>query len=260
MSDDDRDLPIAWLTAFIDRPVVSHDPCTRFWAEVTGCTRSATRGGTGEFLTLVPPDGDAFLRVQRIDDGPGGTHLDLHTDDPRLLARRAGELGARPLPRLVEGVERFASPAGFVACAVGHHGEHRRPAPVRDRRGHRTIVDQLSIDVDPADHDAECAFWAALLGSELHRSARHDEFAFVRRGPGHPLRLMLQRRATPEGPATGHLDLACDDVDGSLDLHVAAGATLVGRHRYWSVLRDPGSLPYCLTHRDPDWGFTRTDG
>jgi hypothetical protein len=51
-----------------------------FWREVTGSALSPFRGVAAEFATLLPPDGDAYLRVQRVKDDPGGHHLDLHAD------------------------------------------------------------------------------------------------------------------------------------------------------------------------------------
>ena len=56
---------------------------------------SPSRGENGEFATLMPPDGDDFLRVQRLADGPSRIHLDLHVDDPSTAAERAVGLGAK---------------------------------------------------------------------------------------------------------------------------------------------------------------------
>ena len=61
-------------------PAASFDAGTAFWRQVTGYGLSPFRGPDGEFATLLPPAGDAYLRVQRILDGPGGCHLDLHVD------------------------------------------------------------------------------------------------------------------------------------------------------------------------------------
>ncbi len=74
-------MTVRWLTAFIDRPGENFDETVRFWASVTGSSMSPTRGEHDEFATLIPPDGDAYLRVQRVAEGPGGSHLDVHVDD-----------------------------------------------------------------------------------------------------------------------------------------------------------------------------------
>src|SRR5436305_12459468 len=88
-----------WLTLFLDFPAGSFDAGVAFWREVTGSALSPFRGPAGEFATLLPPDGDAYLRVQRIADGSGGGHLDLHLHPAagpvdqaagRALALRAG--------------------------------------------------------------------------------------------------------------------------------------------------------------------------
>ena len=71
---------IGWLTAFVDRDGVTFNEAVRFWLAATGSTLSTPRGDHTEFATLVPFDGDAYLRVQRVDVG-GGSHMDLHVDN-----------------------------------------------------------------------------------------------------------------------------------------------------------------------------------
>lgn len=83
-----------WITAFLDFATRDFETGTAFWAGVTGSRVSAPRGSADEFATLVPPDGDAYLRVQQLDYGPGRIHLDLHVADPRAAADRAVALGA----------------------------------------------------------------------------------------------------------------------------------------------------------------------
>ena len=90
-------IPVRWLTVFLDFPAGAFGAGVAFWAEVTGSTLSPFRGAAGEFATLLPPYGDAYLRVQRIADGSGGHHIDLHVD-PALAsvdpaAERAVALG-----------------------------------------------------------------------------------------------------------------------------------------------------------------------
>jgi hypothetical protein len=60
---------------FLDFPVGSFGAGVAFWREVTGSTLSPFRGATGEFATLLPPSGDAYLRVQRV-AVPGPVQLD----------------------------------------------------------------------------------------------------------------------------------------------------------------------------------------
>ena len=73
-------MSIAWLSAFLDFPAEDFNRGVDFWCAATGTRRSAARGPGGRFMTLLPADGDGYLRVQRIDEGVGGSHLDLHLD------------------------------------------------------------------------------------------------------------------------------------------------------------------------------------
>src|SRR5689334_5583842 len=89
---------ITWLTAFLDLPAASFEADAGFWTAITRTTRSAPRGRDGELATLVPPDGDPFLRLQRVADGRAHLHLDVHTDDPAAFREQALHLGATPSP------------------------------------------------------------------------------------------------------------------------------------------------------------------
>jgi len=56
-------MPVRWLTVFLDFPADDFDAGVAFWREVTGCGLSPLRGAEGEFATLLPASGDAYLRV-----------------------------------------------------------------------------------------------------------------------------------------------------------------------------------------------------
>lgn len=172
---------IRWTTAFVDLPASRFDAGVAFWQAVTGASLSPMRGQAGEFATLLPDEGDAFLRVQRVPDGRAGVHIDLHADDVEGLARRAVDLGAQVLHRAGHVV--MASPAGCTFCAVPHRGESQRPVPRRSPGG-TCLVDQVSIDVPAGAYDAECAFWSALTGWEPHRGAL-AEFTVLEIGRAH---------------------------------------------------------------------------
>lgn len=138
-------------------------PSVSFWSQVTGTSLSPWRSD-GRFATFVPADGDAHLRVQRVDDGPGGVHLDLHVDvvgSPLLdVATRAAGLGARVLHE-GDGFVLLRSPGGFAFCLVQWRGERRVPpaaGPVP------VLVDQLCRDVPARLWGAECGFWSAFTG------------------------------------------------------------------------------------------------
>jgi hypothetical protein len=247
-------MAIRWLTAFVDRPGESFDAATAFWQSVTGSALSPTRGDTGQFATLVPPDGDAYLRVQRVDDGPGGSHLDLHVDDVTGHADAAIGAGATEAHR-EPGLVLLTSPAGFRFCVVGHHGEATRPSPQPfDAAGHTVLVDQLCLDIPSDRFEDEGRFWAAVTGWNRRRSTVLAEFDVVERPAGMPLRLLLQRRGDRDGPTRAHLDLASDDVDGLVRHHLGLGASRVERFEHWTTLADPAGLSYCITARDPRTG------
>jgi hypothetical protein len=89
-------IDVRWTWLFLDTPRADADRSWAFWSEVTGWRRSPTRGDREEFATLLPPLGDPWLKVQAVEDGPGGIHLDLDldVDDVHAAAAEAEALGA----------------------------------------------------------------------------------------------------------------------------------------------------------------------
>lgn len=239
-----------WLTAFLDHPVAVATRAERFWAAATGTAPSSDRGEHAEFASLLPADGDAHLRVQRLAAGEAGVHLDLHVRDPRALAERALALGAAQVADL--GYVVLRSPGGLAHCAVPGE-ESRRTAPLRSADGHVSLVDQVCLDVPPRLLDAELAYWSGLLDREPTTSSA-SMFVPLEREDDEPLRLMLQR-LDADAPAVGaHLDLACDDRPAEVARLVALGATEVGAGPRWTTLADPAGRAFCVTDRDPHTG------
>jgi len=251
-----------WLTLFLDFPAGSFDAGVAFWREVTGTTLSPFRGPAGEFATLLPPDGDPYLRVQRIAGGSGGVHLDLHVDPAAGTvdqpARRAVALGATML-HLSDGLVILHSPGGFTFCLVRWHEEGAVPRPAVLDAGGPSRLDQLCLDIPPDAYERECSFWAALTGWEL-RSGGRPEFAYLDRPAQIPLRLLLQRKesAGSPGQVTGHVDVACAGREHLASRHVASGARVVSVFPGWTTMADPAGRPYCLTDRDPETSNPRT--
>lgn len=247
-----------WLTIFLDFPAGSFGAGVAFWREVTGSTLSPFRGSAGEFATLLPPAGDAWLRVQRTADGSGGCHVDLHVDPGSVsleaAAARAEALGASVRHRS-DGLVIVGSPGGFTFCLVRWHGESTVPGPVQLDAAGASRADQLCLDIPPAAFDRECAFWAALTGWDLRSGAR-PEFAYLDRPAPMPARLLFQRRdgAGPRDRVSGHVDFACADRQRLAARHAAAGARILSEFPYWTTLTDPTGRPYCLTMRDPETG------
>lgn len=223
----------AWITAFLDVPASRHSVAATFWAGVTGSTLSRSRGADDEFATFEPPDGDAYLRLQRTRSGPAGVHLDLHAPDRDLEPSRSpgglpfclneGETGTRPLPRIWAG-------------------------------GQTSLVDQVCLDVPASSYDAECAFWAETTGWDLVEGSR-PEFRSLVRPDAMPLRILLQRLDDSDGPVRAHLDIATTDRAAETDRHRDLGARVEATRQHWTVLRDPAGALYCITDRDPYTGL-----
>jgi hypothetical protein len=240
---------VRWVTAFLDTARESAAVSETFWSRVTGYHLSPSRGERDEFATLLPPSGDAHLRVQRVvQTPPGALHVDLHTDDVRGLAHRAEDLGASA-SYLDLGYVVCGSPGGMTFCVVGH------PSAVRTQPATwpagRSMVDEVCLDVPPSRWDGELAFWAALTGWAV---TDVGAFAAYRRlaAPGDlALGLLLQRLDDEQPVTTGHLDLASDDMAAEAARHVALGAREVRRTDRWITLEDPVGRPYCVTGRSP---------
>jgi hypothetical protein len=244
---------VRWLTGFIDRPSASFDSAVAFWSAVTGSSLSPPRGEADQFATLIPPDGDPYLRVQRLGDGHGGSHLDVHVDDIMGFARRALAVGAVE-QRGYADVVVLRSPAGLPWCVVGHHGARVRPAPqAAGDTGRLHLVDQVCIDIPVSRFDEECAFWSHVTGWKQGQSSLRSEFRFLVRPEGCPLRLLLQR-CDDDGPARAHLDFASSDVGHVVAHHVRLGGTVAAVFEHWTVMTDPAGIRYCVTARDPATG------
>jgi Protein of unknown function (DUF664)/Glyoxalase-like domain len=239
-----------WVTAFLDYPADGYDEGTAFWAAATGFPLSAQRGERGQFATLVPPAGRDYLRVQRLGDGPARIHLDLHVDDVPTAVADAEALGASVVDSPYDDVTIMRSPGGMVFCFVPDAGGDR-PAPTSWPDGRTSYVDQVSLDIPPSRYDVEMEFWAALTGWWRRDPAPGSEFGRVTGPPDQPLFLLLQRLDDEQESVTAHLDWSSSDPEAEVSAHVAAGAAVQGRFRGWTVLRDPGGLTYCVTHRRP---------
>lgn len=238
-----------WVSAFLDLPAEGFEQAVDFWAGVTGFAVSERRGANLEFATLVPPEGDDYLRVQRLEEGAPGVHLDLHVPDPAIAAEAAVELGGHVLVRHEEGYVVLRSPGGATFCFVRHEAS-RRPAPATWPDGNRSHVDQVCLDMPPELHEAEVAFWQALTGWQLDPDVSR-EFSRLEPPDAMPLRWLLQRLDDAGGPVTAHLDLSADDRDAETARHVALGARVVRVHDGWTVLTDPVGTTYCITGRKP---------
>jgi predicted enzyme related to lactoylglutathione lyase len=250
-------MAIRWTTAFWDYPAEGFEAGIAFWRKVTDTTLSPRRGPEGEFATLIPAEGDPCLRAQRVREGKGGNHLDLHVDDVEADAERAQALGA-DLAHREPGLAVLHSPGGFAFCLVEHQGEAKPPQPLTWPGGQRSHTDQLCIDIPPQAFDHELMFWRSLTGWPQTRN-ESAEFRRLVSPPEVPLHFLLQRLDTAERgqSAAAHIDLSCSDVDAETERHVQLGAEAVRRHHGWQVMRDPGGLVYCNTGKEPGWSPSR---
>lgn len=217
-----------WLTAFVDVPADRHGAALAFWCGVTGYDVSAPRGEHGQFVTLLPATDDPQLRVQRIDYGAAGIHLDLHHPEQEFRVLR--------------------SPAGFAYCEVSEPLSEP-PAPTSWPGGHRSLVDQVCIDVSASRFEEECTFWSERTGCAILEFPTAPEFRALKRPAGQPIRILLQRVEDERPLATGHFDISTDDRAAEASRHQALGATVVREHQWWTVLRDPVGMDYCLVDR-----------
>jgi hypothetical protein len=237
---------VAWLTAFLDLRAASFDAGAAFWAAVSGSSLSPPRGEHGEFATLLPGDGDPWLRVQRLlTAAPARVHLDLHADDPAALRRIADGLGA--VLRHESGFASYTSPGGLPFCVVEAQESARgRAVPWGD---HRSAVDQVCLDIPHSHWDQEADFWTRLLGPSAHEAG--PEFRRLEVPEALPLKVLLQRRDDDEGPVRAHLDLAADDPAAEVARVRGLGATYLHDGGEWTTLADPTGLEFCVTNRRP---------
>ncbi|GAA2142799.1 hypothetical protein GCM10009844_14380 [Nocardioides koreensis] len=241
-----------WVSAFLDLAPDEHERGVAFWQGVTGYRLSEPRGEHGEFATLVPPEGDDFLRVQRLGGGPSRIHLDLHVAAAPAAAERADSLGVRVVQRPGAGYVVLESPGGFTFCFV-HHRSAERPPPATWPGGHSSQVDQVCLDIPSSIHERECEFWSEVTGLRRHDRIRSDEFSRLVGGEPMAVKLLMQRLDDPDGPVRAHLDLATTDRAAETARHVGLGArVLADQDGGWTVLAGPAGPAYCITDRAPD--------
>ena len=241
------ELTPSWITAFLDFAPDRFDDGVAFWSGVTGWGVSESRGESGQAATLLPPAGNSHLRVQRLGSGRGRIHLDLHVPSPRSAADRAVDLGAREVADL--GYVVMSSPGGLAFCFVSEP-ETRPASPAVWPGGHRSLVDQVCLDLPGELHDPEVGFWTEVTGRPYVDSPA-PEFSRLVPPAGQPLQLLLQRLDEPLGEVRAHLDLATSDRAAETTRHESLGATVVVERDGWTVLTDLVGSAYCITDREP---------
>ena len=100
----------------IDVPESVHDRELAFWqAAAGGATRRSER--YPEFHWAQLPGQDIAMLVQRLEEGPGRVHLDIHTDDLDAEVARLEALGAERVRR-VHSWWIMRDPAGLMFCVI----------------------------------------------------------------------------------------------------------------------------------------------
>jgi len=241
----------SWVWAFLDVPRERWDEACRFWSGATGWELSAPRGEHDQFRTLVPPSGDAWVKLQAV-DRPPGVHLDLDSADRDAAAQVSYAAGATSA-WTYEDVVVVRSPGGLAHCHTGGGtGRMARPSGPE-----ATVLDQVCLDIPAPLWDAEVDYWRRVAGRSLE-SGRRPEFATLHpEEPTGGLRLLLQRLDSTVGPVRAHLDLAVADRPRETARHLALGARVQQEREWWTVLTSPDGQVYCLTDRDPATGRVR---
>lgn len=100
----------------IDVQAGDHDPEMAFWSAATG--QPATElDSHPEYHRIELGGQDVKLLIQRLGNGPGRVHLDIHTDDLDAEVRRLESLGAERIQQ-VDAWWIMRDPAGLVFCVV----------------------------------------------------------------------------------------------------------------------------------------------
>jgi hypothetical protein len=108
---------------------------------------------------------------------------------------------------------------------------------------HYSRLSAIVIDVPPADHERELAFWSAATGQPLPRLDGHPEYhgAVL---PGQELGLLIQQLG--HGAGRVHLDIHTDDLAAEIARLEELGAEQVQQVDAWWILRDPAGLLFCV--------------
>ena len=100
----------------IDVPTADHDRELAFWSAAVG--QPLTRFDTHPEYRGAALQGQEFgLLIQRLGDGPGRVHLDIHTDDLAAEIARLEQIGAERVQQ-VDSWWILRDPAGLLFCVI----------------------------------------------------------------------------------------------------------------------------------------------
>ena len=114
---------------------------------------------------------------------------------------------------------------------------------------HHSRLYKTVIDVPPAEHEGEVAFWSGALGQPLKQGEHFPEYHGVELH-GQEWGLLIQRLG--QGPARLHLDIHTDDLEAEVARLEALGAERVEFVHAWWIMRDPAGLLFCVVPEPDD--------
>jgi len=101
----------------IDVPADDHDRELAFWEAATG-RPMARFDQHPEYHGAALHGQDIWLLIQRLDEGPGRVHVDIHTDDLAAEVSRLERLGAQRVQQATCPWEVMRDPAGLPFCVI----------------------------------------------------------------------------------------------------------------------------------------------
>ena len=113
---------------------------------------------------------------------------------------------------------------------------------------HYSRLFKVVIDVPPAEHDRELAFWNAAVGQPLTQFERHPEYHGAML-PGQDFGPLIQRLG--QGQAGVHVDIHTDDLPAEVARLEELGAERAGQAHSWQLMRDPAGLVFCVIPQPP---------
>lgn len=114
---------------------------------------------------------------------------------------------------------------------------------------HYSRIAKVVIDVPPADHQKELAFWQSASGVSLQQGIRFPEYHGAELH-GQEFGLLIQLLG--DGPARVHLDVHTDDLTAEMARLEKLGAEPVQQVHAWWIMRDPAGLLFCVVPRPPE--------
>jgi predicted enzyme related to lactoylglutathione lyase len=109
--------------------------------------------------------------------------------------------------------------------------------------GHRSRLTAVLVDVPATDLDQTASFWTAALGKEPKTYEKLSEYrVYGEVTPG--IEFMVQ--GTGDSAPRVHFDIESDDVEAEVARLKGLGATEIGRHHTWVIMKDPAGTVFCV--------------